>query len=225
MSEKVIVSWSGGKDCALALYEVRQNPDYEVAVLLTTATEGVDRVSMHGVRRALLEEQAESLGHRLDVVVIPPRCTNEDYERRMADALNPYRAQGTTTHVFGDLYLEDVRAFRETKLAQVGMQARFPLWGQPTLQVARRFIELGFQAVLTCVDTEQLGSEFVGRDYDRRLLDELPAGVDPCGENGEFHTFVTAGPILARPLAVERGQVVLQDSRFAYCDLLPRPSQ
>jgi uncharacterized protein (TIGR00290 family) len=225
MVEEVIVSWSGGKDCALALYEVRRDPHYEVVALLTTVTEGADRISMHGVRRALLEEQAEALGHRLEVVVIPPGCTNDEYGRRMAAALDPYRAQGIVTNVFGDLYLEDIRAFREEKLAQVGMQAHFPLWGWPTDQVARRFVDLGFRAILTCVDTEQLGADFVGRDYDRRLLDEFPAAVDPCGENGEFHTFVTAGPVLAHPVAVKRGEVTVWDGRFAYCDLLPGPSK
>lgn len=223
MPEKVIVSWSGGKDCALALDEVRRDPHYEVATFLTTVTEGFERISMHGVRRTLLEEQAEALGHRLEVVVIPQACTNDEYERRMAAALAPYQAQGITVNVFGDLYLEDIRAFREAKLAQVGMQAIFPLWGWPTDQVAERFIELGYRAILTCVDTEQLADDFVGRDYDRRLLADLPEGVDPCGENGEFHTFVTAGPILARPVAVERGDVVLRDGRFAYCDLVSGP--
>lgn len=221
MPEKVIVSWSGGKDCALALHQVRQDPAYEVATLLTTVAEGVDRISMHGVRRPLLEEQAGILGHRLDVVVIPQACTNDEYGRRMAAALAPYRAQGITMNVFGDLYLEPVRAYREEQLAKIGMRATFPLWGLRTDEVADRFIRLGFRAILTCVDTEQLPADFVGRDYDRRLLDELPAGVDPCGENGEFHTFVTDGPILARPVLVERGEVVLRDGRFAYRDLLP----
>ena len=138
----------------------------------------------------------------------------------MEAALAPYPAEGITLNVFGDLYLEDIRAFREAKLAQIGMQAVFPLWGRPTDQVAERFIERGFCAILTCVDTEQLAGDFVGRDYDRRLLADLPDGVDPCGENGEFHTFVTAGPILARPVVVQRGEVVLRDDRFAYCDLL-----
>jgi uncharacterized protein (TIGR00290 family) len=223
MSAKVIVSWSGGKDCALALYEARQDPNYRVAALLTTVTEGIDRISMHGVRCALLEEQARALGHRLEVVVIPPGCTNEEYGRRMGVALAPYQAQGITTHIFGDLHLQDIRAFREERLAQIGMRACFPLWGWPTDQVAGCFIELGFRAILTCVDTRQLGADFVGRDYDRHLLDELPAGVDPCGENGEFHTFVTAGPILAHRVAVERGEVTMRDGRFAYCDLLPAP--
>jgi diphthamide synthase (EF-2-diphthine--ammonia ligase) len=139
----------------------------------------------------------------------------------MAAALAPYQAHGITLNVFGDLYLEDIRAFREAKLAPIGMRAAFPLWGLPTDQVAERFIALGFRAILTCVDTQQLAVDFVGRDYDRHLLADLPEGVDPCGENGEFHTFVTAGPILARPVAVKRGDVVLRDGRFAYCDLLP----
>lgn len=217
--EPVLFAWSGGKDSALALHTVQQAGEYEVAALLTTVTEGYERVSIHGVRRELLAAQAATLGYPLEVVYIPQKSSNEIYEQRMLRSLERYKAQGLTRNVFGDIFLEDVRAYREENLSQVGMRGVFPLWGQPTSVLAKRFIEVGFKAVLTCVDTEALDGAFAGREYDRALLEDLPEAVDPCGENGEFHTFVYAGPIFKRDLQIRRGQRVMREGRFSYCDL------
>lgn len=217
--EPVLFAWSGGKDSALALHTVQQAGEYEVAALLTTVTEGYERVSIHGVRRELLAAQANALGYPLEVVYIPQKSSNEVYEQRMLRGLERYKAQGLTRNVFGDIFLEDVRAYREEKLCQVGMSGVFPLWGQQTSGLAERFINEGFKAVLTCVDTQALDGEFAGREYDRALLEDLPETVDPCGENGEFHTFVYAGPILKRDLRIRRGERVLREGRFRYCDL------
>jgi uncharacterized protein (TIGR00290 family) len=222
MRERVIVSWSGGKDSALALHAIAA--DCEVAALLTTVTEGYERVSMHGVRTALLEEQARALSLPLELVRIPAACGNDDYEARMRAALVRHRDAGVSAVVCGDLFLEDVRRYREEKLFSVGLKGWFPLWGRDTGELARRFLGLGFRAVLCCVDTRVLGLELAGRAYDEALLAELPPGADPCGENGEFHTFVHDGPGFARPVSFTLGERVLRDGRFGYCDLLPGPS-
>ena len=179
--EPILLSWSGGKDSALTLYALRQTPGVEVSGLLTTVTEDYDRISMHGVRRALLEQQAEATGLPLHVVSIPPDCTNEIYEERMAAALAPHRNRGVHRVAFGDLFLEDIRAYRETKLAGAGMAALFPVWGRDTKELAKGFIVQGFQAVLVCVDTDALDPVFAGRAFDADLLRDLPAHVDPCG--------------------------------------------
>jgi uncharacterized protein (TIGR00290 family) len=221
MRERVVVSWSGGKDSALALHAIAA--DCEVAALLTTVTEGYDRVSMHGVRTALLEQQAGALGCPLEMVPIPAACGNDDYEARMRAALVRHRDAGVTAVVCGDIFLEDVRRYREERLFTVGLQGRFPLWGRDSRELARGFLALGFRAVLCCVDTRALGLDFAGRDYDEALLAKLPPGADPCGENGEFHTFVHDGPGFARPVSFTPGERVLRDGRFGYCDLLPRP--
>jgi uncharacterized protein (TIGR00290 family) len=220
MRYNIVLCWSGGKDCTMALHEARRAGRLEVMALLTTVTDDFGRVSMHGVRRELVHRQAASLGLPLREVGIPAGSTDELYEQRMAAALEKLRAQGTSGVVFGDIFLEDVRKRREEKLAQVRMSAHFPLWRQDTAELARRFIACGFKAILTCVDTQALDGRFAGREYDRLLLEELPAGVDPCGENGEFHTFVYDGPIFSRPIPVTPGQVVLRDNRFNFCDLL-----
>jgi uncharacterized protein (TIGR00290 family) len=214
----VALSWSSGKDCALALAELCA-AGVPIATLLTTVTTEYDRVSMHGTRRALLEAQAASLGLPLEVVELSPKSSNEEYEARMGEALARLRERGIETVAFGDLLLEDVRAYREAQLARAGMRALFPLWGRDTTRTAREIIARGFRAVLTCVDGEVLDERFAGRDYDARLLAELPAGVDPCGENGEFHTFVHDGPGFRSPVRFTRGEVVLRDGRFWYCDL------
>jgi uncharacterized protein (TIGR00290 family) len=214
----VALSWSSGKDCALALAELHA-AGVPVATLLTTVTTEYDRVSMHGTRRALLEAQAASLGLPLEVVELSPKSSNEEYEARMGEALARLRERGIETVAFGDLRLEDVRAYREAQLARAGMRALFPLWDRDTARTAREIIARGFRAVLTCVDGEVLDERFAGRDYDARLLAELPAGVDPCGENGEFHTFVHDGPGFRSPVRFTRGEVVLRDGRFWYCDL------
>jgi uncharacterized protein (TIGR00290 family) len=217
MKDKAIVSWSGGKDSALALYETKER--YEIAALLTTVTEGYERVSVHGVRTTLLDRQAEALGYPIETVVISPVCTNEEYETRMRAALQRYRERGVTSVICGDIFLEDVRRYREERLFRDGLQGVFPLWKRDSAELARHFIALGFHAVLCCVDTHVLGREFAGRLFDRQLLADLPPGVDPCGENGEFHSFVFAGPNLAHPVAYGAGECVLRGGRFCYCDL------
>jgi uncharacterized protein (TIGR00290 family) len=221
MRAPVLVSWSGGKDSALALHEAARTHD--VAALLTTVTEDFDRISMHGVRVELLRQQAAALGHALDVVTVPPVCTNVIYEERMRAALGRHRRQGIGLVVCGDIFLQEVRRYREERLFGDGLSGLFPLWGRDSRALAEEFIDLGFQAVLCCVDTQVLDASFAGRLYDRRLLADLPPGVDPCGENGEFHTFVFAGPGFRRPVAWAPGERVLRDARFGYVDLLPAP--
>ena len=213
------LSWSGGKDSALALWMLRRQL-LEPEALITTVTEGYERISMHGVRRELLARQAEVLGIRLVEVVIPPECVNEIYEARMAEAFAAAPLSGVAMVAFGDLFLEDVRAYREGRLAAAGKRGVFPLWGQDTALLARTFIDAGFEATLVCVDPQALDPTFCGRRYDERLLAELPAGVDPCGENGEFHTFVSAGPIFGAPIACKRGPIIERDG-FVFCDLTP----
>ena len=220
MTERVLLAWSGGKDSSLALHELQRTGAYRVAALLTTVTEGYDRISMHGVRRQLLEKQAKSLGYPLGIVLIPRTCTDEEYGARMKRVLERWLRRGVTGVVFGDLFLEDVRAYRERNLGRVGMKGLFPLWKSDTRELARRFIDLGFKGIVTCVDSKALSGEFVGRDYDEQFLEELPAAIDPCGENGEFHTFVYDGPIFRERVDVIRGEIVLRDNRFYYCDLV-----
>jgi uncharacterized protein (TIGR00290 family) len=220
-TERVLLTWSGGKDSAMALHELHSRGAYEVLALLTTVTEQYDRVSMHGVRTALLERQAESLGLPLEKVYIGVNASNEEYEARMRDKLVYYQARGVSSVAFGDLFLEDVRQYREENLSRVGMKGLFPLWGRDTSELAHSFIDLGFKAVITCVDSNLLDGAFVGRDFDRQFLSELPAAVDPCGENGEFHSFVYNGPRFQSRIPHERGEIVLRDSRFYYCDLVP----
>ena len=220
--QNVLVAWSGGKDSALALREVLRDGRYRVAALLTTVTAEYDRISMHGVRRTLLEQQAASLGLPLEQVVISPGATNEQYEGNMGATLVALRDRvpGLDTVVFGDLFLADIRAYRERMLARIGMRALFPLWLRDTRALAHECVRLGYRAVLVCVDADQLAAEFAGREFDAELLRDLPSSVDPCGENGEFHTFAYAGPEFRDPVRHERGPVVLRDRRFVYCDLV-----
>jgi len=219
MKDKVILAWSGGKDSALALYELKQRENVEIAVLLTTTTEDHDRISMHGVRRELLLEQADALGYPVEEIAIPQNCPNDVYERQMRQTLEVHYKKGIRIAVFGDLFLQDVRAYREERMARMGMKCLFPLWGKSTTALAGRFIDLGFRAIVACVDTEALNHEFSGREYDKDFIESLPAGVDPCGENGEFHTFVYDGPIFSTSIQVRRGKKVLRDGRFCFCDL------
>jgi uncharacterized protein (TIGR00290 family) len=221
--DKVILAWSGGKDSALALNKLRQQDNIEIAVLLTTTTKDYDRISMHGVRRELLLKQADALGIPLEEISIPKVCTNDLYEKQMRQALEKYYNKGIRIAAFGDLFLRDIRDYREERMARIGMQCLFPLWGEPTSVLAGQFIELGFRAIVACVDTEALGREFTGREYDRNFVEDLPAEVDPCGEKGEFHTFVYDGPIFSAPIPVSRGETVLRDNRFCYCDLISEP--
>jgi uncharacterized protein (TIGR00290 family) len=220
MTERVLFAWSGGKDSSLALHEVHRADTYRVSALLTTITEDYGRISMHGVRRQLLEKQARSLGYPLEVVLIPKSCTNEEYEATMQGVLERWSGHGVTGVVFGDVFLEDIRAYRERNLSRIGMKGIFPLWGSDSSELAQRFIDLGFKAVVTCVDSQALSGEYVGRDYDQRFLEELPEAVDPCGENGEFHTFVYDGPIFRERVDVARGEIVVRENRFYYCDLV-----
>lgn len=221
MTERVLLSWSGGKDSALALYELRQAGGYEVAALLTTVTADYDRVSMHGVRRVLLERQADALGLPLEEVFIAADTSDEAYGAKMREVLERYARGGISAVAFGDIFLEDVRRYREEKLAQVGMRGIFPLWGRDTAELAHTFIDVGFQAVITCVDTQVLGRPFVGREFDGRFLADLPPAIDPCGENGAFHSFVYNGPIFRERVPYAKGEVVLRENRFYYCDLVP----
>ena len=220
--QDVLVAWSGGKDSALALREIRGDGRYRVAALLTTVTAEYDRISMHGVRRALLRRQAESLGLPLEEVLISPGSSNDEYETNMAAALAALRTRmpALDTVVFGDLFLADIRAYRERTLARIGMRGLFPLWLRDTRALAHEFVRLGYRAVLVCVDADQLAGEFAGREFDAELLRDIPSTVDPCGENGEFHTFVYAGPGFRHAVRHARGPVVVRDRRFVYCDLV-----
>lgn len=220
MTNRILVSWSGGKDSCLTLAEILRQETFSVEALLTTVTEGYDRISMHGVRRSLLERQAESLGIPLEVVLIPQAASNEVYQSRMEAAFQRYRHAGVTTVAFGDLFLADIRRYREEWLARVGMTPVFPVWLRDTRELALQFIDRGFEAILSCVDTRVLDCAFAGRSFDIGLLADLPDGVDPCGENGEFHTFVSAGPIFRSKVPVVRGEVVRRES-WCFCDLLP----
>jgi uncharacterized protein (TIGR00290 family) len=221
--ERVVLSWSGGKDSSLALAALRADPAYEVVALLTSVTRGYERVSVHGVRRELVEAQAASAGLPLFDVAIEPHSSNDAYEAAFLEGLARARAAHPDVRrvAFGDLFLTEVRAYRERLLGPTGVDPLFPLWGRDTAALAQEFIAAGFRATLVCIDTEQLAASFAGREFDRQLLTDLPASVDPCGERGEFHTFVSAGPVYSTPIPVRAGEVVLRDERFAYCDLLP----
>jgi len=220
MPERILFGWSGGKDSCMTLAQVLDDDRYEVAALVTTVTEGFDRISMHGVRRALLEAQSASLGIPLEIVYIPMNADHAAYQSRMEAVFKLYRDQGITTVAFGDLFLAEVRRYREDWLAKLGLQAIFPIWHQDTVQLARAFIDQGFEAVVTCVDTTMLAPSFAGRRFDHQFLQDLPATVDPCGENGEFHSFVFDGPIFQRAVSFVKGHVVQRDSR-SFCELIP----
>jgi uncharacterized protein (TIGR00290 family) len=222
MPEPLILSWSGGKDSALALEALRASGAHHPIVLLTSVTAGYERVAIHGVRRELLRAQAEALGLPLHEFILQPQCSNADYDAAFAAALGEVRERfGARRIAFGDLFLEDVRRYREERVIALGFEPIFPLWGRDTAELARELVHRGFAARLVCVDTTRLDAGFAGRAYDARLLAELPADVDPCGERGEFHTFVTFGPGFRAPVECEVGEVVVRDERFAYCDLLP----
>ena len=221
MKEKVILSWSGGKDSAMALYALLKSGRYEVVSLLTTVSEQYKRISHHGVRVELLEQQAAALGIYLHKLYLPgANCSFEDYEAIMKKAMLEYKNKGILTVAFGDVFLQDLREYRERNLAKVGMKAIFPNWHRDTSELFQEFVGLGFKAYLTCVDNEKLGKDFAGRTIDTDLIHDLPDGVDPCGENGEFHTYVYDGPIFQRPVEVTVGQVVLRDVRY-FADLIP----
>jgi uncharacterized protein (TIGR00290 family) len=217
-SRSLAQSWSGGKDSALALRALRNEHGVEPHALVTTVTSIYDRVSMHGVRRSLIKRQARALGLPLVEIVIPPRCSNSLYEQRWIETFASAPLEAVDEVAFGDLFLEDVRRYREALLGREGKRGLFPLWGRDTTCLAHEFVAAGFRAVLVCVDPKQLDGSFAGRDYDERLLAELPAGVDACGEGGEFHTFVYAGPGFSEPIGCRVGGVLERDG-FVFCDL------
>ena len=219
--QPILLSWSGGKDAAWTLHTLRRRPDVDVVGLLTTVTEGFERIAMHGIRRDILLAQAEATGLPLLEARIPQQCDNARYEAVFAGALEQARERWPElqTIAFGDLFLEDVRAWRQTLCARLGWGIETPLFGADTTRLAHEMIEGGLRATLCCVDTTQLSEAFSGREFDAALLADLPAGVDPCGERGEFHTCVHAGPMFAHPLAVRTGERVLREERFAYTDL------
>jgi uncharacterized protein (TIGR00290 family) len=217
----VVLSWSGGKDSALALDALSRDPAMEVVGLLTSITSGYDRISVHGVRRSMLHAQVERLGLPLFEIALDPACTNDAYEAAFHVALDQIREElPEVTHIaFGDLFLEDVRGYRERLLTGTGFDPLFPIWGEDTSSVARRFIADGFSARLVCVDTTQLAADFAGREFDSELLADLPPSVDPCGERGEFHTFVSDGPSFSAAIPYVVGEKVLRDDRFMFCDI------
>lgn len=217
--QKALIAWSSGKDSAWALQEVRRTGEFEIVGAITTVTENFARVSMHGVREELVRAQLDAVNLPPRIVRIPFPCPNEIYEARMAAAMGEAKAEGIGHIIFGDLFLEDIRAWREAQLARVGMHAVFPLWRRPTGELAREMIEAGVKASLVCVDQGKLSARFAGRAFDSTLLDELPPGVDPCGENGEFHTVVTAGPMFDREIAVTTREVVERDG-FVFADVV-----
>ena len=215
---KALISWSSGKDSAFALHQVRLAGELDVVGALTTVSEAFDRVSIHGVRQEILRAQCEAAGLPLRIVPIPYPCPNEIYEARMAEAVARAVAEGITHMIFGDLFLAEIRAYREQKLAGTGITPVFPLWQRPTLPLAHAMIESGIEAYVSTVDLGKLSVEFAGRKFDLRLLADLPVGIDPCGENGEFHTCVIAGPIFSGALSLIAGECVQRDG-YAYCDL------
>jgi uncharacterized protein (TIGR00290 family) len=232
-SETILFCWSGGKDSAMALHTLLQQKHFKVVSLLTTVTEGRvpgfvpanpgstdDRVAMHGVRRELLKQQAESIGLPLHEVFIPPQCVNPIYEQRMEEALRLSCHQGIRNVAFGDIFLEDLRAYRERNLARIGMTAIFPIWKRDTRELIRHFHALRFRAIAACVDSKVLDLRFAGRELDESFFRDLPPTADPCGENGEFHTFVFDGPIFQSPIPIRTGETVNRDD-FVFCDLLP----
>lgn len=221
MKEKVVLAWSGGKDSAMALHALLASGRYEVVSLLTTVSSQYERISHHGVRVELLEQQAAALGIPLHKLYLnQDNCSIEDYEAIMEKAMLEYRDKGVLTVAFGDIFLQDLREYRQRNLATVGMEAVFPIWGRDTSELVQTFITLGFKAYLTCVDSKKLGEQFAGRPIDADLIRDLPAGVDPCGENGEYHSYVYDGPIFQRPVELSVGQVVLRDVRY-FADLVP----
>jgi uncharacterized protein (TIGR00290 family) len=217
---RALIAWSSGKDSAWALHEVRRAGEFEIVGAVTTVTENFSRVSMHGVREILLREQLAAARLEPRIVRIPFPCPNEIYEARMAVAMEEVKAEGVTHVIFGDLFLEDIRAYRVAQLAKAGMTAVFPLWQRPTGSLAREMVAVGVAAHLVCVDCAKLPARFSGRRFDLPLLSDLPSAVDPCGENGEFHTFVSAGPMFEREVTVRVGETVERDG-FAYTDLMP----
>lgn len=220
--KKILVSWSSGKDSAWALHVLRQSGEYEIAGLLTTVNAAFDRVAMHGTRREVLEAQAEAAGLPLWTVPLPWPCSNAEYEQAMSAACKRAVAEGITVIAFGDLFLEDVRRYREQRLAGTGLQPLFPLWGLETKALVRTMLSAGVKARIVCVDPKKLPKEFAGRDLDEALLEKFAPEIDPCAENGEFHTCAYAGPMFSEPIAIESGEVVERDG-FVFADVKLAP--
>lgn len=218
--KRTLLSWSSGKDSAWALHLLRQQREYEIVGLLTTFNRVADRVAMHGVRRSLVRAQAEAVGTPLWEVDLPWPCSNEEYESAMRQACKKAIESHIECVAFGDLFLSDIREYREKQMSGTGLEPIFPVWGLPTRELAEEMIAAGLRAKLACVDTKQISAEFAGRDFDTRLLSELPASADPCGENGEFHSFVYGGPMFKKSVSIQVGEVVRRD-QFVYADLLP----
>jgi uncharacterized protein (TIGR00290 family) len=221
--KRILLSWSSGKDSAWTLYVLRQRSDYEIAGLLTTFNQAADRVAMHGVRRSLVEQQAAAAGLHLWSVPLPWPCSNEQYESLMAETCVKAVAEGIEAIAFGDLFLEDVRSYRIRQMAGTGLEPLFPVWGMPTGALARKMIASGLKAILTCIDTRKLNAAFAGRHFDEDFLSALPNGVDPCGENGEFHSFVSGGPMFSSEIFVVPGENVIREP-FAFADLIAAES-
>jgi uncharacterized protein (TIGR00290 family) len=221
--KRILLSWSSGKDSAWTLHVLRQQSEYEIAGLLTTFNQEADRVAMHGVRRSLVVQQAAAAGLPLWSIPLPWPCSNEQYEGLMTNACAKAVAEGMEAIAFGDLFLEDVRAYRVKQMAGTGLEPLFPVWGEPTDRLAHEMVASGLKAILTCVDTSKLEADFAGRRFDADLLAELPSGIDPCGENGEFHSFVYAGPMFNSAIDVIAGETVVRD-KFAFADLIPATS-
>jgi len=242
--KKALFNWSSGKDSALALYKILQNPEFKIDYLLTSVNQQFQRISMHGVRVELLQQQAESIGIPLEIMEIPEMPTMEVYESVMQQTLEKLKNKGISYSVFGDIFLEDLRQYREDKLATMGFEGVFPIWRIPTKDLIQEFISLGFQTVVVCVNERYLDKSFVGRIIDQQFIDDLPENVDVCGENGEFHTFCFDGPIFQKPIDFELGEIVYRkyekpktdssntacdsddstayDYGFWYCDLIPK---
>lgn len=219
--EKAIFSWSGGKDSAIALHEAMKSGRYEIVALLTTLSKDYRRTSMHGVREEILDRQAGSIGIGLEKVFISKSSSNEEYESAMRTVLSRYVAEGVSTVIFGDIFLEDLKRYREEKLSLINMRASFPIWKRDTADLAKEFLDLGFRAIVTSVDSNLLDGKFAGAFFDDDFISAIGPAVDPCGENGEFHSFVFDGPIFKKAVEFTKGETVLRDNRFYYCDLVP----
>ena len=222
---RVIFSWSSGKDSAYALHQLLNDPSCEVVSLITSITSGYDRISMHGIRTKLLEEQAKQIGLPLYKIPIPKNCSNEDYEKAMEKAMTHFLEQGIKTVAFGDIFLKDVKEYRIKQLAKVGMNAIFPLWGKNTKKLSHDFIKAGFKSIISCIDTRKMDQSFSGRIYNKLFLNDLPNDCDPCGENGEFHSFVFDGPFFKAPIQINTGFQTLKNNYFYFTEILPKNEQ
>lgn len=218
----IAVSWSGGKDSALALYYSLLEKKFEVHSLLTTISAEYNRTSMHGIRIELLEKQIQSIGIPINLISLPKDVSNDEYEEIMKKEMITLKSHQVLSVMFGDIFLEDLREYRKSNLAKIGMNALFPLWGKNSIELAREFIDLGFKAIITCVDSTYLNDSYVGQIYDDNFLSTLPSNIDPCGENGEFHTFVFDGPIFSYPIKFKKGEIVFREERFYFIDLVPQ---